>query len=339
MRDKLRNADEVEDLERRLAFAEACGDTLDFGSLLSRIGGLFFKWVQCDVAAVILPGVPDAPPVVHTVGRRPLQYFAELSMRDECARLLAELDFAYVSGDDLGHCDGPDLMPLHGDARDGPIYRLWSQPLEYEGECMGILVMFGYVDWILAPRLRRLLRSFATMTARAIRTASTVEVLRNVSTHDVLTGTFNQQGLEQNLRRECARATRDGGPLSLLVFDLDRFDRINESHGRSEGDAVLCQVAQTIRGEIRGSDVVARNEGEFLVILPDIPVEEAERIGERIAQAVQEIGVGGHDLTISVGVAGVDTRASDPVEHLLARGSEALEVSKRNRRRISLTAI
>lgn len=339
MEDRLLDQDEIEDIERRLAFSDACGDVLDFGGLLSRAGGLMFKWIQPNVVAVILPGAADGdPPRVHMVCRQPLLHYSEVSLRDECSAILAQLDFAYVGGDDLQLLSGPTVMPLHDTVPDGPLYPLWTRALESEGETVGVLVLFGYTDWVLSSRTRRLMSAFTAVTARAVRTAAHVDQLRSNAMTDILTGALNRRGFEDAVRREVGRVNRSGRDLSLMLIDLDHFKRINDTHGHPVGDEVLRAVANEIAGALRHTDVMGRLSGdEFAVLLPEVAPAASEAVGSRIAKAAAGITIGETSLSLSIGVAGVDTRAREPITDLFARADEALYVSKRaGRGRISL---
>ncbi len=338
MQDRPLTHDEVEDIERKLAYADACSDVLDLGGLLSRAGGLMFKWVQADVVTVILPGDGDnGAPLLHTVSKQPLLHYGETSLREECSSLLAQLDFAYIPGHELELARGPGVTPLHDTVRDGALYPLWTRPLECDGEVVGVLALFGYVDWELSPRTRRLIGAMASITARAVRTASHVEQLRATATTDVLTGALNRRGFDEVIRREVGRVNRTGRELSLLLIDLDHFKQINDTHGHPMGDEVLRAVAAEAAGVLRHTDVVARLGGdEFAVLLPEVTPAAAEAVGARIAEAAAGIRLGEKGISLSIGVAGVDTRTREPITDLYARADEALYASKRaGRGRIS----
>jgi len=129
---------------------------------------------------------------------------------------------------------------------------------------------------------------------------------RRRSTLDPLTGLFNRNALEQRL------AELDGEPTSaeeglshaLLLCDLDHFKRVNDQLGHAAGDAVLQDVAYTMRATLRAGDSIYRVGGEeILVILPGAGREGAVEIAERLRQAVRERRPVGVDVTISIGVA------------------------------------
>ena len=327
--------DHTEDLQRKLAFAEACADPLDLNGLLARASGLLFKWAQADVVTLILP--PEGPalePVLHLAGRQPVLPLAERSIRDECAQLLAEMDFAHLPGEALRLHRGPELTPLHGTIRDDYVYRFWTQPLEVDGEVVGVLALFGFTDWLLAPRIRRLLAGFANSLATAVRNAIAIQQLRDCAVYDDLTGVFNRRGLFEFLTRECARSERRNAPLAVLLVDVDHFKRINDDHGHPEGDRVLRSVGAMLQADVRVTDAVGRLGGdEFVVVLPDTDSETAGRIGARISQRLMEVTWGEDQVvSVSAGIGRFHPGQRDTIEQLMQRADDALYEAKRGGR-------
>lgn len=153
---------------------------------------------------------------------------------------------------------------------------------------------------------------------------------RRRSTLDPLTGLFNRNALEQRL------AELDGQPLhpeeglshALLLCDLDHFKRINDLLGHAAGDAVLQDIAYTMRATLRAGDSIYRVGGEeILVILPGAGREAAVEIAERLRDAVRRrrpVGVG---VTVSVGVA-VSEADRVNTDELVSRADAALYLAK-----------
>lgn len=105
---------------------------------------------------------------------------------------------------------------------------------------------------------------------------------------DALTGAFNRRHAMETIEHELARSGRDGTGVGLMMFDIDKFKRINDEHGHAGGDAVLVEVARRLRAGVREWDVVARMGGEeFCVIAPATESEaEAADLAERLRRAV-----------------------------------------------------
>jgi len=148
---------------------------------------------------------------------------------------------------------------------------------------------------------------------------------------DGLTGLYNHAYFVGALKREVQRARRAGTRVSLAMFDLDNFKRINDSRGHLEGDRVLARTAALVREGLREADVAARYGGEeFAVVLPDTPRTGAFVVAERTRRRVEE-RVGrrrsGQSVTVSGGVASFPDDAAGP-EELVQRADQALYRSK-----------
>jgi len=145
---------------------------------------------------------------------------------------------------------------------------------------------------------------------------------------DSLTGLHNRRLFYEFLAREIARAQRYERFVSVIVFDLDDFKRINDRVGHLGGDAVLSDVADRVRSVVRVTDIPCRVGGdEFAIILPESSRDDAELLADRIAlsirgQKIEKIGA----LKISAGVA--ELRADDTAADLFKRADHALYRAK-----------
>jgi diguanylate cyclase (GGDEF)-like protein len=131
--------------------------------------------------------------------------------------------------------------------------------------------------------------------------------MRSMALTDELTRLPNRRHILTLVEIAFAAAKRDQRPTALIVFDIDRFKRINDTYGHAAGDQILQRVASTCRFELRPSDQVGRIGGEeFLVVLHDATASQANEIAERLRSAVEHIdfsGVAeGLRVTISLGV-------------------------------------
>ncbi|MBY0585916.1 diguanylate cyclase [bacterium] len=145
----------------------------------------------------------------------------------------------------------------------------------------------GAVDYVTKPfdpvELRARVRS-------AYRTKYLLELLEQKARVDGLTGLYNRAFFNDRIEEELDRARRYNGTLAIILFDVDRFKRVNDTYGHSFGDVVLAEVAETARFHARQSDVVARYGGEeFVIILPEQNAENASYLAERIRGAIEEL--------------------------------------------------
>lgn len=153
---------------------------------------------------------------------------------------------------------------------------------------------------------------------------------RHRSTLDPLTGLFNRNALEQRLAELHGQPCNPAEGLShaLLLCDLDHFKRVNDQLGHAAGDAVLQDVAYTMRAALRAGDSIYRIGGEeILVILPGADREAAIEISERLRNAVRERRPVGVPMTISIGVAVAEPELVD-TDDLVARADAALYAAK-----------
>lgn len=114
------------------------------------------------------------------------------------------------------------------------------------------------------------------------------EQIYRVMTVDGLTQVCNRRTFDATLEREISRSKRYGRTLSLVVFDIDHFKRINDVHGHVAGDAVLRQVAAVVASNVRRDDTVARTGGEeFAVLVPEVAHENALGVAEKLRALIE----------------------------------------------------
>jgi diguanylate cyclase (GGDEF)-like protein len=148
---------------------------------------------------------------------------------------------------------------------------------------------------------------------------------------DGLTGLYNRRWIDEALPRFVTRYGRGQQPLSILIADVDHFKSVNDTFGHPVGDRVLVTVGQTLRANLRPSDLVARYGGEeFLVILPDTSRAGGRLVGERVRAAVAMVEIpelsDREHVTISIG--GSVLVPGQTVKELLADADKALYRSK-----------
>jgi diguanylate cyclase (GGDEF)-like protein len=139
---------------------------------------------------------------------------------------------------------------------------------------------------------RRTLAAAATLLGVSLRNAELFREVRDNSLRDGLTGCFNRTHALEVIDTELRRARRSQAPVSLIMFDLDHFKDINDRHGHLCGDAVLAAVGSKMRDVLRGSDLKCRYGGEeFLVLLPETPIEGAKRVADTMRRELSELTV------------------------------------------------
>jgi diguanylate cyclase len=130
---------------------------------------------------------------------------------------------------------------------------------------------------------------------------ATQQQLERAATIDALTGLSNRSHIEAYLQRLIDEPTRCTASV-LVMFDLDRFKAINDTHGHQAGDAVLQEVASQVRQQVRAHDMVGRLGGdEFIVLLEGCGEEFAAKVGVAIQQAVSSIRLPWNGQALSVG--------------------------------------
>ncbi|TDM05515.1 MAG: hypothetical protein C4K60_12190 [Ideonella sp. MAG2] len=148
---------------------------------------------------------------------------------------------------------------------------------------------------------------------------------------DPLTGLPNRRQFRQALEAEMSRMTREGGSLVLGVFDLDHFKRVNDEWGHDAGDQALVHIAKVVQHQLRAYDLVARTGGEeFVLLLPQTDLAEAQAVVERIRHAVMSApfsyGEQSRVITVSVGLALVTDAAL--MDQRLRQADEAMYQAK-----------
>lgn len=131
------------------------------------------------------------------------------------------------------------------------------------------------------------------------------KILNDLAIRDELTGLYNRHFLDQWIEKEMSRADRDHQPLSMIIFDLDHFKRVNDVWGHPVGDEVLKDTANLANSLIYNPDFLVRLGGEeFVIIMPGSSIQRALAVAENIRQAMEtyKYPIIGH-LTASFGVA------------------------------------
>jgi len=160
------------------------------------------------------------------------------------------------------------------------------------------------------------------------------QAFERVSSVDALTGLHNAKWMQSMFSRQLARCAHDEVTVSLMLVDVDNLRQFNAQHGHVKGDRGLQDIATTIAGCVRPSDLLARNAGdEFAILLPFAGLQQAKNVAERVRQSVlrKAVAVNGPSesamlLTVSVGVA--EMQPGDTLDRLLGTAGAALQQAK-----------
>ena len=161
-----------------------------------------------------------------------------------------------------------------------------------------------------------------------------LEELRCENLTDPLTCLANRQYFDQALRRTIAEANRTVRPLSLLLADIDHFQKFNDAFGHVTGDQVLRLVAAAMKQNIKGADLAARYAGqEFAVMLPHTTLRQAKVVAEHIRRSVMTKGLrkrstGEHLGRITVSIGAAAYRQREPAQALMERADLSLHAAK-----------
>jgi len=181
---------------------------------------------------------------------------------------------------------------------------LLAAPLTVEGRIVGVI----YVNDFKVKKFRAedislfsLLTIYAGLTMERVKS---LEETRLLSITDGLTGLYNQRYLMEQLQKEIQRAARHHHPLSIIMFDIDRFKEYNDTFGHLEGNKVLKNVSKLLRQNTRVTDTVGRFGGEeFCIIMPQIKKDGAHAFGKRVVSEVSMHPMPNRVVTLSGGIA------------------------------------
>lgn len=184
------------------------------------------------------------------------------------------------------------------------------------------------------PTYLALVADVAALAVDRARLASTVaersEWFERLAHTDPLTGLANLRTVSRVLELELARAGRQGGEVSVAIFDVDDFGAVNSSAGRDAGDDVLRSVAAVLSGSVRLVDTVARyGADEFLLVAPG---SAGATVAQRVVDGVAALPAGGVDsVSVTAGVARFPTDGADAAS-IIAAAQAALDRARVERR-------
>jgi diguanylate cyclase (GGDEF)-like protein/PAS domain S-box-containing protein len=182
-------------------------------------------------------------------------------------------------------------------------------PMQVQGETVGILHVQSQHKEYLDEAKRQLAYTVVEQTSLALSNIKLREALREQSIRDPLTGLYNRRYMEEALKQQLSRATRQLHPMGIIMIDIDHFKSFNDTYGHAAGDALLHELGQFLQSHIRGEDIACRYGGEeFILIMPDASLEAAQQRAEHLRNEIRQMQVQNtvqsyRAITLSIGVA------------------------------------
>lgn len=227
-----------------------------------------------------------------------------------------------------------------GDLRSLLVIPLCPPDAEPGMPVVGALTVGSREPGLFSPQQQKVLELIATTLATKFDLARAHEKLRDLATHDGLTGLALRRVFDERIETMLSRAERTEGRMALLLTDIDHFKRLNDTCGHTFGDEVLRQVAQVVGRAVRKVDLAARYGGEeFAVLLEDASEEGAFQLAERIRRDVEALSFDHQgrtvQVTLSVGIAAFPRDGGVPKE-LTDNADKALYKAKQDGRNRSV---
>ena len=260
---------------------------------------------------------------------------------EDAMRLLQEGDIRFVIADRVT-TDMDEKQFIKGIRDAKPPYYIYVLTLTARAHETEIMTLpNGADDFLLKPIVPTELKSRVHLGERILglgdHLAKARNTLERIAMFDTLTGTLNQKAFLRFSSGELERARRSQTPLSLIALDIDDFKSINTKYGENIGNDVLAVIAKSIREKSRPYDGVGRYEEDmFLIILPGVIGQDAEKVAERIIKGILNTNItllDGREVKVGVsaGVAAT-TRitVATEIEALIQQAREAVAHAKRD---------
>jgi len=205
-------------------------------------------------------------------------------------------------------------------------------PLHLRGRAIGFLTIDSYQVNAYSEAEATLAQAFANQATIALENARLFKELQSLATTDPLTEIWNRRHFIHLAKIEFQRARRFRQPLSVILFDIDSFKIVNDTYGHPVGDQVLRCMAKVCQTNLRRSDLLGRYGGEeFMVLLPDTPLDRAQVIAERLRKQIANTPMitdhGPIHISASFGIAEMDETCLD-IDTLLTYADRAAYSAK-----------
>ena len=289
-------------LEILLEITKSVSSTLDIKEVLRIIVTKVAGYIQADRCSIIL-----------TDGHQKHGYVVASHDAPEIDRLQIDLEKypeinKAIDSKDVVVINDITIDPLMNEVRgllkEINIKSLLVIPIVYQEEIIGTLLLkVRRKTHEFTPEEIKFCQVVANTSANALKNAQLYEQIRLQAKTDGLTKLLNHRSFLESYQEEVMRANRTQKPFSILMIDVDNFKSINDSYGHQHGDKILSELAQCLKDNTRGIDVVARYGGdEFICLLPEAAQDQGLLVANRIMKKMRERFKEG-EVSISMGLA------------------------------------
>jgi diguanylate cyclase (GGDEF)-like protein len=285
--------------------------TLDFDSVLDLLLDQIGRVVPYSIANIIL---------VDDSGIRVARTRYHESLEPQMAQLLKTSTFNISPSPNIYYMIDTaqtivlPVVPVDAAWIDSPLpVRSWvGAPVIVKGKVIACFSLSKLEPDFYMNRHAELLSVFAGQAALALQNSRLFSEIQKLAIQDDLTGVFNRRHFLELGEREFNRAQRYERPLSVIMLDIDRFKKVNDTYGHTVGDQVLRVVVERCKSNIREVDILARYGGEeFTIILPEAGPADVQRIAERLRKDIAKMPIstsaGPVNITVSMGAASLSS--------------------------------
>ncbi len=228
-----------------------------------------------------------------------------------------------------------ELIVDYGTAKIKPKYTIFFPVKYFSKEWLFVI----YSNYHLTKERKSLITRVLSEYKKAYESAEIYEKMQDMAAIDELTGLYNRRFGMKRLQEEYKRALRMEKPLSLIMFDIDHFKKINDTYGHQAGDYILSTIGKIFSENLRSGDIVMRYGGEeFLGVLCNSKAEGAKKRAEEIREKIENFNFVYRDYKIPITISGgisifdVEKDKQKTPEDLIREADEALYIAKRTGR-------
>ena len=223
---------------------------------------------------------------------------------------------------------------IQGDIQQYNFNSILSIPIKYDNNILGVISIERLEESVFSDKDVQFMELLTDTMGSILTWKNEYQKMYKSAIHDGLTDLLNHKAYKERLAEELSRAKRFKQSLVLLILDLDKFKRINDTYGHLYGDYVLSEVSTILKDSVRNIDICARYGGEeFAIVLVNTDVENARPVAERIIEKVSEFhfnkdGIE-EKMTISAGMSEYPNHSIE-MKKLIAHADLAMYEVKKN---------